>query len=268
MKYMTFNSSCSYAGLANMLALHGIDTTDREIALDMGLPYLFAHEDGAYLAGPSLQSAKWFDLYLNPRGFSLQETPVEKEKVPQFLREQTCAMLGLFVANAGKHAVVFTGMENDHFCFLNNKWEQEPSPDTLLLTEEELLSRLDDTCMVAVLQPISPRPAPIQKRMAQSLTILTQYRQVLLDTCIQSQPTAELRALLNPLFRALLLDGITMMELLGNKALQAKLTALQRGFLTALRSQESELRLADHLSIEELDSALDEYRQLIEAAMA
>ena len=42
-KYMTFNSSCSYAGLANMLLRYGVDTQDREIARDMKLPFLFAN---------------------------------------------------------------------------------------------------------------------------------------------------------------------------------------------------------------------------------
>lgn len=56
MKYMTFNSSCSYAGLANLLAFYDIDVGDREIALDMGLPYLFAKEQEKYLAGPMLQN--------------------------------------------------------------------------------------------------------------------------------------------------------------------------------------------------------------------
>ena len=33
MKYMTFNSSCAYAGVANMLECFGVDTQDRTIAL-------------------------------------------------------------------------------------------------------------------------------------------------------------------------------------------------------------------------------------------
>ena len=40
MKYMTFNSSCTYAGLANMLMERGIDVEDYEIALEMKLPFL------------------------------------------------------------------------------------------------------------------------------------------------------------------------------------------------------------------------------------
>ena len=69
MRYMTFNSSCSYAGVANMLEYHGILVTDRQIALDMDLPFLFSDEGGVYAAGPMLQSAKWVELYLKPLGF-------------------------------------------------------------------------------------------------------------------------------------------------------------------------------------------------------
>ncbi|MCD8143515.1 MAG: hypothetical protein LUD83_09635 [Clostridiales bacterium] len=47
MKYMTFPSSCTFAGVANLLAFAGVDTSDREIALGMGLPYLFANRNRA-----------------------------------------------------------------------------------------------------------------------------------------------------------------------------------------------------------------------------
>lgn len=267
MKYMTFNSSCSYAGLANMLFLHGIDTTDRQIALDMGLPYYFACEDGMYLAGPSLQSADWFNLYLHPRGFTLLETPLLKSAVPDYLQGQTCAMLGLKMEGQGKHAVIYSGIENGMLRFLNNKWQQEPSPETLLLTEEELLSRLDDTCMVATLRTIPPQPAPIPERLESSLTVLRQYHGALTALCSQPHPTQELRAMLNPMFRALLLDGITMMELLGNTELHTQLTTLQRSFLTALRREDSDIRLADHLSLDLLKEAVENYSRLIQAQL-
>ena len=73
MKYMTFNSSCSYTGVANMLAPYGVETDDRTIAQRMMLPYLFAKEDGEYHSGPMLQSAQWFNLYLHPIGYTMEE---------------------------------------------------------------------------------------------------------------------------------------------------------------------------------------------------
>lgn len=112
MKYMTFNSSCSYAGVANMLEQHGVDSDDRSIAMGIKLPYLFSHEDGVYMAGPMLQSADWFNLYLNPIGFNMVEKEVLAEQVPAYLMQQKTAMLGLQVDESGKHAVVYTGQQD------------------------------------------------------------------------------------------------------------------------------------------------------------
>lgn len=250
-----------------MLSIYGIDTTDRQIALDMRLPYLFAFEDGQYLAGPSLQSASWFDLYLNPRGFALVERPVPKQEVPAYLRRQKCAMLGMFVEHSGKHAVIYTGAEDDSFRFLNNKWEQDPTPETLVLTESELLQKIDDPCIIATLREISSSSVHIRHRMEDSITVLQQYHQQLIKVCSVYTPVSELQKMLNPLFRALLLDGITMLELLGETDLHNRFTAIQRKFLNALRSDASEICLAEHLSLDALSSAIDDYIRLIQTAL-
>ena len=95
MKYMTFNSSCAYAGVANLLELEGMEAEDRQIALDMGLPFLFSFQDGAYCSGPMLQTGEWFNLYLQPRGFCMTETKLPREDVPEFLEGIPNAMLGM-----------------------------------------------------------------------------------------------------------------------------------------------------------------------------
>lgn len=267
MKYMTFNSSCPYAGLANMLSFYDVDTDDRTIALEMGLPYYFSWEDGMYLAGPSLQTARWFNLYTNPLGFELNEQSIAADLVPDFLREQKCAMLGVHVEGSGKHAVIFTGIDDNKLCFLNNKWAHEPAPETFALTKEELLQRIDSPCMVATLRSIDPTAAPKLQRMSQSLTTLSTYRQDLLAVCTAFRPTAELRGMLNSMFRALLLDGITMLDLLDEQTLRSKLTTVQRAFLTALRSDAPQLRLADHIPMDLLTEAIDAYAKLIHSAI-
>ena len=93
MKYMTFNASCSYAGLANLLDWYGVDVEDRVIALKMELPYLFAREGRRYLSGPMLQGAEWFDLYLHPIGFTFIERRLEREEVCSFLKDHPPACL-------------------------------------------------------------------------------------------------------------------------------------------------------------------------------
>jgi len=63
MKYMTFNSSCSFAGIANMLESKGLDFQDYEVALGMELPYIVAKRGGGYMAGSMLQGKKYFDIF-------------------------------------------------------------------------------------------------------------------------------------------------------------------------------------------------------------
>ena len=84
---MTFNFSCSYAGVANMLEQYGVDASARSIAMSMKLPYLFSCRDGAYMAGPMLQSAEWFNLFLHPIGFEMIEKEIPAAQVPGYLKQ-------------------------------------------------------------------------------------------------------------------------------------------------------------------------------------
>ena len=86
MKYMHFLSSCSYAGLANLLEDVGIDTEDVSIAVSICLPWLLGREEnkgkiGKYSAGAMLQGKEWFDLYLKPLGWRFAETRYEKREI-------------------------------------------------------------------------------------------------------------------------------------------------------------------------------------------
>ena len=78
MKYMTFNSSCAFAGIANMLMKKGISVEDYEVALGIELPYLMVREGESFLAGTMLQEKKWFDIFLKKQGFELSEKSLKK----------------------------------------------------------------------------------------------------------------------------------------------------------------------------------------------
>lgn len=266
MKYMTFNSSCAYAGVANMLAQYGVETDDRAIALEMRLPYLFAREGDAFLSGPMLQSARWFDLYLRPRGFRLVETPVAASDVAAYLRGQKAAMLGVHV-EGGKHAIVYTGCQGDALIFLNNKHAEDTAPAAFRFTPDELSRRIDPVTMVATLAPTPPEKADFTGLFDQSVRALRENVAAIRHLSEQPVSPAGLRAQLNPLFRPLLLDGVTMLTLLGEEGLAARFTALQRVLLTTLRQASSEaIRLADHLPMEELSAAAEAYVRLIRQA--
>lgn len=264
MKYMSFLAACSYAGVANMLECFGVHAQDRQIALGMGHPGLFAREDGAYLAGPMLQSAKWFNLYLHTIGFHMEERLLPAEQVADYLRTRKSAMLGMKTGN-GKHAVVFMGQQADRLVFLNNKRQNDPEPECLLLTEAELLDSLESSAMVAALVPIQPSAvdmAPVRRESAAALRAnLEDIRRL----CAGEISVAVLRERMDPLFRALLLDAITVLELAGESALTRELSGIQGRFLTALRREPGELlRLGDILPISALERAVEGYLRLIE----
>ncbi|MBQ1410505.1 MAG: hypothetical protein IIY94_04435 [Oscillospiraceae bacterium] len=70
-------------------------------------------------------------------------------------------------------------------------------------------------------------------------------------------------AVLNSLFRPLLLDGITMLELAGKTALAQEFTVLQRQFLPFLRGSREEL-LCRMLSLDRLHDLAEQFAHLIE----
>ena len=264
MKYMTFNSSCSYAGVANMLEQYGVDMDDRAIAMGMKLPYLFTHEDGVYMAGPMLQSAEWFNLFLNSIGFEMCETEVPAEQVADYLKQQKTAMLGLQVDETSKHAVVYTGIQGEKLVFLNNKWEQDPGPVQLILSHEELLNRIGSSAMVATLQKISPQKIDQYSKFADSISVILQNLAEIKSVCSRQETVGALRSMLNTLFRPLLLDGISMLGLLDEVELADKFSLVQNSFLNALRQDpDTKVLLGDYISIPEFESLVFEYVRLI-----
>ena len=176
MKYMTFNSSCSFAGVANMLLQLGVDVEDRQIALGMNLPYLFEWQEGRYVAGPMLQTSDWFNLYLHPLGYTMTETAVSKSKIPDYLSHCSTAMLGLRISPTEKHAVVFQRMQAGYFQFMNNKWQDSDAPETICFSSNELIEHLDDTVMVAEIREDAVSIPAFSGLLRRSCQVFEQYK--------------------------------------------------------------------------------------------
>ena len=138
---MHFKASCSYAALAAIMELNGVATEDYKIALEIKLPWLFFKEDGAYISGPMLQGAKWFNLWLVPRGYRMVEEMVDRKRLCNYLRAHRPVMLGIQTPY-GKHAVVFAGYDGIYH-FMNPTHESSGERTELLLSEEGLLASVD-----------------------------------------------------------------------------------------------------------------------------
>ena len=265
MKYMTFNSSCSYAGVANMLEEYGIDANDYEIALAMKLPYLFSYEDGVYSSGPMLQSAKWFNLYLNPIGYQLSEKSISKEKITEYLKKQKTAMIGIRSNGTQKHAVIYKGMENECLLFLNNKKKDENAPEEIRLTEDELKQRVDAEVIAATLTKIPPKTGCLKKVMKNSVCVLQNNVSEILELSVRNESVENLRLKMNSLFRPLFLDGISMLKLIEEHELANQFIDLQNQLLQALRQDAKKcLFLKDYVSLKLLQRSAKEYIQLIQ----
>ena len=264
MKYMTFNSACSFAGVANMLEQYGVDTTDRKIALGMKLPYLFAYDEGAYVSGPMLQKAEWFNLYLNSIGFVLIEKKISADKVVDYLKNQKTAMLGIKMENGGKHAVVYKGIESDKLLFINNKWENEAVPSEIKITEEELREKVDSEVVIATLQQIHPTKVCIREKLEESVLVLQANVLEIVGLCKEEVSVAYLQAKLNVLFRPLFLDGITMLHLIGETELAEEWKVMQGNLLSTLRQDKNQsVKLGKYISIDELQALAQRYIELI-----
>lgn len=261
MKYMHFKASCSYAALAAIMELNGVDTEDYKIALEIKLPWLFAKEDGAYRSGPMLQGAKWFNLWLLPRGYRIVEKRIVREVLCDYLRVHKPAMLGIQTP-CGKHAVVFTEYDGA-YRFLNPTRENSGEPTELTFSEEELLAAVDQDPIVGVVIPTEPEPQSLTPYLRDSLCVIRENCAAIEAFAAEQHAPDDYFAVLNSLFRPLLLDGITMLELAGKPALAQEFTVLQQQFLSFLRGTR-EKALQETLSLDKLHELTEQYAHLIE----
>ena len=118
------------------------------------------------------------------------------------------------------------------------------------------MSRLPDVVVVGYLERCQPERVDITPYLQESLDTWERLRTELQAYIAQEQSPKSLRESMNRLFRPLLLDGLTMMQLLKNEAQIHLLTDLQSKYLIALRSGQAE-RLADTMDPLLIDQAID-----------
>ena len=233
MKYMTFNSSCTYAGLANMLMEKGIDVEDYEIALKMKLPFFIERNEDGFSAGPLLQSKKWLDLYLNPLGLEIVEDCIDNTEMFDFLQTKDQALLGIRMQNGRNtyHAVVYRGMKEGKAEFINNKHEGSSEPDMFEFTKDELSNCLRDKTVVGSLKTCIKKEPDLKSLLEQSLQNLNDLQSEFDKFCRTPRTNTEILAKEEGLFRPILLDGASMMKLLGQNELYEDMRTLQKVFV-------------------------------------
>ena len=264
MKYMHFNSSCSYASIANLLYLKGIDTEDYMIAKAINLPYILLKDGGAYLAGPMLQSKAIFDIYLNSIGYEFVKEKHYKNDVLDILKEANeNYMLGVNISMSNKHAIIFIEYKDNVFSFINNKFEESDEPGRFTWTAEELMDRLDEVTHLAHLEKISAKKVDLKEILVESIKNLGTLKEDIVNFSKKEITQFELRESMNSLFRAAILDSAAMFELIEEDVLLTRTKEIQKEFITVIKEGRERLVLEKEMDISGLADVLDEWEYLM-----
>ncbi len=256
MKYMHFNSSCAYAGLANQLLLTGHSTEDVEIVKAIGLPWYIAYDEetNTYSSGAMLQGKAWFDLYLNPLGWGYEEQLIAQKDAPAYLLRGD--MVGVELQPGRKHAVIFLEEADGFLHFVNNKHENSEEPETLALSVSEFMDMIPEQTVIGRLAKVEATAASLVEVRTSAQKIWRQYKAALLEYIGQFHSYEELWQSRDPLVRPLLVDILAMMTLVQADRLASQLRELQTQYMNALKQQKG-LVLAEHLDVDLLCQCLN-----------
>lgn len=264
MKYQTFNRSCSYASIANLLEVFGHETQDHEIAIEMGLPYLFSYnpKSGTYLSGPMLQDKVWFDLYLNKYGFEFKQ--VLTDDLETFLdQSQSRYMMSMVVENQGQHAVIFEGKEDGLYKFMNNKWAHSDQCSYLYLTLDQVQEKLVQTTPFAYIERSSKTSQESNKMFDESIACFEEYKQEIINFVSKEQSFDAQTTARRRLFEPIFLDTYSMMTLIEHEGLVKKLGDLRSDYMKAYQKKRT-LALQDYMDMKVFKGVLEEILLLMQ----
>ena len=122
--------------------------------------------------------------------------------------------------------------------------------------------------MIATLQQIPPKSINFTPKFHSSISVLRENLEEIINMCDTEETVSNLRSKLNTLFRPLFLDGITMLQLIGETNLAKEFAKLQQELLSALRQEpQQKVILKEYLSIPKLQMSVEVYIQLIKNIM-
>ena len=268
MKYMTFNRSCSYAGIANLLEEYDLHYEDYEIIKALSIPFLFLYlqQEDCYAAGAMIQSQQWFNFFSNSLGFDyIEEWFNPQAAMKYFDKNEKRCMLGIIINenSNSKHAVVFEGKENEKYRFLNPRRKDSIEPDYYVLSKDELNKKLPPNFSMGYLlknQKIIPFDAT--DHLLNSLHIIDKYQKEMVEFCSKEQDIKTLIDVRDTLFAPLLLDVLAMMELIEETALAVDIKNIRTNYMKAMKETQAVL-LTDYIRPEYLDDIILRYKKII-----
>lgn len=265
MKYMSFNRSCSYACLAYMIEDYDLDYTDKDIAIEMKLAYLFYNDtkNDEYLSGAMLQGKRWFDLFLNRHSYEFVENIYNKVDAITIIKNSVHKLMIGMNLKTGKHAVVYCPSEMQLFRFFNPHYENDGTADFFVFSKKELLDLLDDEVTIGYIIHNPEIVSPELESYDHSIGYLDKYVVDIIEFCSVEHTMEEIMEVRESLFAGLLLSPIPLLEFENEDKLVDCLKKLQKSFISALQQNKQTIKLIEYLDPIELNSCVRKYKTAI-----
>ena len=171
-------------------------------------------------------------------------------------------MLGIKLPGIkGKHAIVFYKYDG-YYHFYNPIREESEQKSEITLSESELFDATDSSIVVGHLAEHEVTTRSLDELMKKSMSVLQENYKAIEEFSIVCHTEDEYREAMDTLFRSLLLDGITMLNLIGEKNLSQGLKEVQQDYMRFMKGPKTG-RLADVISLIELKELIDKYEILI-----
>lgn len=268
MKYMTFNNSCFFAALANILEKGGINIEDKDIIKDSLIPFVFkkAKKTDEYIAGYDVQDDDIISDYLSKYGlrfvskkFVLNDNKLNKRNLIEDIKDKKNVIVSLKVLeNNNWHATIFVRYKEPHYIFKNMKRVDSKETDYYMFTFDELIEKLADKVQYGYIVLANPKNSVDKSTLlSDSLVVLNEYKSSLLKYCNELYSHKERTHSRDKLFRALLLNYLDLAKLVEYNEIVIKLSELQKQYLNSFKNV-YDMKISTYLDIDLLEEVFNE----------
>lgn len=265
MKYQTFNNSCFWASLANLLEDFGIDVEDRDIITNSVVHRLFRYDERYqdYDAGPFLQEIRYVNACLDKYNVSFKEiVHTSKEDAVQFLNGRKRIVMPLKVNGRSGHACIFEGIKDGRYYFKNMKHKNSSEKD-FIFTKNELLMHLKESYLHTGWLVKESNQTVLNSKIELENTIndLRKFKNEIIEICSINLSRKELDKYKDSHFKALFLDYFSMLEITDNP-LKKELESIRVDYMKTFKHEH--IKIYEFVNMDNLKLIIDKLISMTE----
>lgn len=265
-KYQTFNSSCAYTGIANLLLRYGINVEDREIILGSNAAFqlLYNEKSNTFLAGYKVQGQEWFNFYLNTIGFNYCEVDCTiSEYISRLNNNIQTHMIGFWLNEIERHVVIFEGFENLQYKYMNNKKRDSIEEDYLYFNNNDLIKINKEIVKYGYLEKMEKSYNSFNKILFDKTIVnIEKYQKLLNDNINIVKSTKMHLEERDSIYRTLLLDIQSMLDIMGYYDISDKIIQMRNKYLNALKGK-NDFAIQEYFTMSEIEIVLNQYKEIV-----